>query len=426
MTVPDDEELGKKPNEMRSVSFSPPPRSAGVDNLSDSDDENFSTFLEFLANPNPTEIRHNPQRDIASGGAKLISHLLHKDEDIGEEEEEEEEEKKDGEIDNVTVEAAPPSLPTTSGGSPTKDYNALIKEKQAAKKKSSKKKGKKKKSDIPPAKMSQVLSFLPTTQDKTLLCLGLLFGFLNGLVYPILAYVFSNSFSDLGNASQGLENVRSIAFTFLGVGAYAFVVAAAQNFFFLIVAHRAADNFKKRWFAALLRQDAAFHDVHSISGMATALSSASNKMKRGLGRKLGEGIQFGTTFIGGIVYAFYASWQVALVILGLLPVVSVSAFALMQLNQNQTSSAQKVSVVFKGISICAVVHSFHYWTHYNHHINHKQAYTSAGSVAYGAVSSIRTVYSLNAVPEMIRQYSVATMEAYRNGVRPLVKIGLIK
>ena len=423
MTVPNDEELGKKPKEMRSVSFSiQPPRSAGAD-LSDSDDENFSTFLEFLANPNPTEIRHNPQRDIASGGAKLISHLLHKDEEF--EEEDEDEEKKDGEIDdNLTVEAAPPSLPTTSGGSPTKDYNALIKEKQAAKKKSSKKKGKKKKSDIPPATMSQVLSFLPTTQDKTLLCLGLLFGFLNGLVYPILAYVFSNSFSDLGNASQGLENVRSIAFTFLGVGAYAFVVAAAQNFFFLIVAHRAADNFKKRWFAALLRQDAAFHDVHSISGMATALSSASNKMKRGLGRKLGEGIQFGTTFIGGIVYAFYASWQVALVILGLLPVVSVSAFALMQLNQNQTSSAQKVSFMY--ISICAVVHSFHYGTHYNHHINHNQAYTSAGSVAYGAVSSIRTVLSLNAVPEMIRQYSAATMEAYRNGVRPLVKIGLIK
>ncbi len=54
-----------------------------------------------------------------------------------------------------------------------------------------------------------------------------------------------------------------------------------------------------------------------------------------------------------------------------------------------------------------------------------QAYTSAGSTAYGAVSSIRTVLSLNAVPEMIRQYSAATLEAYRNGVQPLVKIGLV-
>jgi ATP-binding cassette subfamily B (MDR/TAP) protein 1 len=217
---------------------------------------------------------------------------------------------------------------------------------------------------------------------------------LNGLVFPTLAYLFSNSFSDLGQASQGMESVRQLAFTFIGVGVYAFVVAAIQNFCFLLVSVRASDNFRKEWFSALLRQDSAFHDVHSVSGMATALSSASNKMKRGLGRKMGEGIQFGTTFVGGIIYAFYSSWRVALVILGLLPFVSFAAFALMQLNQSQTSNAQK-------------------------------AYTSAGAVSYGAVSSIRTVLSLNAVPEMIRQYSVATSEAYENGVGPLLKLGIV-
>ena len=56
---------------------------------------------------------------------------------------------------------------------------------------------------------------------------------------------------------------------------------------------------------------------------------------------------------------------------------------------------------------------------------HFQAYTSAGSTAYGAVSNVRTVLSLNAVPEMIRQYSTATQEAYLNGVRPLIKLGLV-
>ena len=257
-----------------------------------------------------------------------------------------------------------------------------------------KKSKKKKKSDIPPATVSQVFSFLRTPRDKTLLFVGVIAGILNGLVFPAMAYLFSNSFSDLGQANQGLESVRSLAFTFVGFGCYAFVVAAIQNFCFLLVAVRASDNFRKEWFSALLRQDSAFHDVHSVSGMATALSSASNKIKRGLGRKMGEGIQFGTTFIGGIIYAFYSSWRVALVILGLLPFVSFAAFALMQLNQSQTSNAQK-------------------------------AYTSAGAVSYGAVSSIRTVLSLNAVPEMIRQYSAATTEAFENGIGPLLKLGIV-
>jgi hypothetical protein len=34
---------------------------------------------------------------------------------------------------------------------------------------------------------------------------------------------------------------------------------------------------------------------------------------------------------------------------------------------------------------------------------------NAGATAYGAVSSIRTVLSLNAVPKMIRQYSAAML-----------------
>ena len=260
----------------------------------------------------------------------------------------------------------------------------------------SKKKKKKggNKHDIPPASVSQVFSFLRTPRDKALLALGVVSAILNGLVFPALAYIFSDSFSSLGSASEGLDGVRGIAFTFVGLGAFAFVVAALQNFCFQLVAIRASDNFRKEWFAALLRQDSAFHDIHSVSGMATALSSASNKMKRGLGRKMGEGIQFGTTFVGGLVYSFISSWRVALVILGLLPFVSFAAFALMQLNQSQTSNAQK-------------------------------AYTNAGAVSYGAVSSIRTVLSLNAVPEMIRQYSVATAEAYENGVGPLLKLGIV-
>eukprot|EP00804_Cyclotella_cryptica_P002716 CCRYP_009611-RE/>CCRYP_009611-RE protein AED:0.12 eAED:0.12 QI:425/1/1/1/1/0.93/15/294/1343 len=250
------------------------------------------------------------------------------------------------------------------------------------------------KPEAPVATLFQVFSFLPTPNDRLLLLVGTLSAILNGLVYPFLAWLFSNSFSSLGAASQSLDPVRTICLQFLGIGAFAFLVAAVQNACFLYVSARAADCFKKEWFASLLRQDAAFHDVHSMSGMATALSAAGQKMRRGLGAKLGQGVQFGTTFVGGIVFSFWSSWRVALVILAALPFKSFAAFALMQLNQNQTSYAQR-------------------------------SYTAAGATAYSSISSIRTVLSLNAVPEMIRQYASATHEAYLNGVRPLFKIGLV-
>jgi ATP-binding cassette subfamily B (MDR/TAP) protein 1 len=273
---------------------------ANYDSDSSQDDE-YSAFLDLLKAPTITPAPGpHAYKNVVEGGAHLLQ-LAVGVPAVKEEEEEDSQSTAPMSPSNANAAATKPSqvvLPEK------RDYRDLIKEKQQSSKKLKKKK---KKPDVPPATVSQVLSFLPTTGDRALLFAGVVSGILNGLVYPILAYVFSNSFSDLGGAASGLGQVREIAFTFLGVGAYAFAVAALQNFFFLIASHRAADNFKRLWFKALLRQDAAFHDVHSVSGMATALSSASTKMKRGLGRKLGEGVQFGTTFFGGIVYAFWSS-----------------------------------------------------------------------------------------------------------------------
>jgi len=354
----------------------------GGSNNSDADG-GFSAFMAFIESPSTDGVPTNPHKTIMEGGAKLVEHfwigdIVDDSKSLLQEEKKdcddankvkEVDKKKKNEGDDImaeleksmansknemeimaTLEAAMAASATQSAldkaarDAPNNNNNNNNKAPSKVDKKSKKKK-QKNASDIPPATMSQVFSFLPTPREKALLILGCLFGVLNGLVFPALAYIFSNSFSDLGQASEGLDSTRRIAFIFVGVGFYAFAMAALQNFLFLIVSHRAADNFKKQWFAALLRQDASFHDVHSVSGMATALSSASNKMKRGLGRKFGEGIQFGTTFVGGIAYAFWSSWRVALVILALLPVVSVVAFLLMQLNQNQTSNAQKVSKI---------------------------------------------------------------------------------
>lgn len=124
------------------------------------------------------------------------------------------------------------------------------------------------------------------------------------------------------------------------------------------------------------------------SGLASTIGPNSGKFRRGIGRKFGEGVQFFTTGIGGIGYAFYSSWQVALVILGVLPLVSMAAIAVLTINQ--TKGAREA-----------------------------RAYSKAGSVAYSTVSAIKTVLSLNAIPEMIHQYEESTMEAFRIAVAPL-------
>ena len=247
----------------------------------------------------------------------------------------------------------------------------------------------------PMATVGEVFSFMWALgpANRLIFFIGCLAGVGNGIVYPILAYLFSNSFSDITGAGEnGLENVRDLAFTFLIVGVYALVMAFLQTGCLEIVATRATRSFRMQWFNSLLRQDAAFFDVYDISGMAASIQPNSNKFQRGTGRKLGEGIQFFTTFIGGIGYAFYSSWRVALVIMAVSPFVSLSALGVLSINQTKGTRASA-------------------------------AYSLAGGIAYETVSSIKTVLSLNAIPEMISQYKGATLEAYTQSVGPLVKQG---
>jgi len=238
----------------------------------------------------------------------------------------------------------------------------------------------------------EVLSFLPDQKSKIIYGIGCVAACVNGLVYPALAYIFSSAFTDI--ISFDIERVREISFTFLVVGAIAFVLGTTQTCCTEKGAQAATRNFKLAWFQALLRQDTAYYDVNNVSGFAATISSNAKKIHYGIGKKAADGIQNVVTGVMGLAYAFYASWRTALVVLSVVPLMVITGIMVMKINQRQTSSAVK-------------------------------SYTKAGSIAYQTVGSIRTVLALNAVPEMIKQYAEATQEAYRSAVKPLLLVGLI-
>jgi len=256
--------------------------------------------------------------------------------------------------------------------------------------------GKKKEAAKPMATIGQTMQFMTMAgaRIQIIFAIGALAGIANGLVYPILAYLFSSSFTDIaGAANNGLAQLRELAYTFMIVGVYALVCATIQGWCFETVAAAASQKFRLTWFRALLRQDPAFFDVYDIGGLAGQIGPNANKYQRGLGRKLGEIFQFATTGVGGLGFAFFVSWRVALVVLTVIPFVALSAMATVYYNQ---SKGQRAAASYK----------------------------TAGSVAYSSVSSIKTVLSLNAIPEMLRQYSESTTEAFYNATSVLLNQGL--
>lgn len=247
------------------------------------------------------------------------------------------------------------------------------------------------------ASTSETLSFIfdSGSSTKVIFALGMLGAIGNGFVYPILAYVLSSAYSQLsGAAANGMAAIRSISFKFMVFGTYALFVGTIQTASFEVVAYRASKSFRLHWFRALLRQDPAFYDVYDIGGLATTIGSNANQYRLGIGLRFGQGIQFLTTAIAGVGYALYANWRVALVVFGFLPFASLVAFAVIKINQ--TKGARSA-----------------------------EAYTTAGGIAYSTVSAIKTVLSLNAIPQMIDHYKEATADAFKNTTAVLLKQGFL-
>eukprot|EP00536_Pseudo-nitzschia_multiseries_P017972 jgi/Psemu1/227243/e_gw1.1993.2.1 len=248
-----------------------------------------------------------------------------------------------------------------------------------------------KKVEDPSATISEVLSFAKTRRAKFNLAMGLAASVMSGCIQPAIAIVFSNSFTNFSDGTNP-AGVRQLAYIFCGIGVYAFASMTMQSSFLEIAASEMTDTMKQEWFDALLRQDMAYYDIMDTSGTATIISVNGKKFKRGLGRKLGDGVQFTITAIGGLAFGFWCSWKLSLLLMAIVPVMVLVTGLVLKLNQTKTARAN-------------------------------ESYAKAGGVVFSAVSSIRTILSLNAVEDVIAKFEHATQEAYLGATGQVVYLG---
>jgi len=235
------------------------------------------------------------------------------------------------------------------------------------------------------ASAADVFSFGFGPRQRILGFCGLISALISGCTFPALAFFFAEVFEELSADASGtefLDNIRVMAYTFMVLGALVFVFMTSTATCFETMAAEMNIAMKKDWFDALLRQDMAYHDIEDVSRVATIISSNGKKYQKGLGRKLGEGIQYTMTFIGGFAYAFWVSWRTSLVTLAALPVMSLSILFVTKANQSQTATATR-------------------------------GYADAGSTVYTTASAIRTILALNAVESMITKFKAGTARCYR-------------
>ena len=108
------------------------------------------------------------------------------------------------------------------------------------------------------------------------------------------------------------------------IGVYALIVNILQTYWFGIYGAKLANVVKYEWFNSMLRQDISYHDEETSAALNANLSVETEAISEGMGWKFGLLLQSITQILIGFGIAFYRSWRVSLVFLGLTPLLIIA------------------------------------------------------------------------------------------------------
>jgi ATP-binding cassette, subfamily B (MDR/TAP), member 1 len=160
--------------------------------------------------------------------------------------------------------------------------------------------------------------------DKALMAWGSISAFCAGAGMPAFSYVFGEMINELvgSNPADVESKLASTSLIMTIVGVVVYILQGSFVGCFLISAHRQIARIKANFFAAILRQDMAWHDEHKPGELTARMTGDTRVLQNGINDKFGNGImQFGM-FIFGFGFGFYYSWELTLVMTGTLPLIA--------------------------------------------------------------------------------------------------------
>uniref|UniRef100_A0A2N9G753 Uncharacterized protein n=1 Tax=Fagus sylvatica TaxID=28930 RepID=A0A2N9G753_FAGSY len=228
------------------------------------------------------------------------------------------------------------------------------------------------------------------------LLLGTIAAVINGVILPIFGILLArviNSFYEPPHKLRKDSNFWALMFVALGV--VSFVAIPARGYLFAVAGCKLIERIRIMCFEKLVHMEVSWFDEpeHSSGSVGARLSADAATVRALVGDALGQMVHVIASAAAGLVIAFLASWQLAFIILALIPLIGVNGY---------------VQVKFmKGFSADA-----------------KLMYEEASQVANDAVGSIRTVASFCAEEKVMDLYKSKCEGPRQAGIKQGVITGI--
>ncbi|KAL3994753.1 ABC transporter transmembrane region family protein [Acanthocheilonema viteae] len=260
--------------------------------------------------------------------------------------------------------------------------------------------------DAQPIRHASFVEILRYAQrrDYILFGFGITLSMANGAISPLSSVFFRGMIDALMVGQANLENgtfnietythsVLTYVYFYALLGVLIFLIGLSSMTCLLTLSERQAYEIRKRYFAALLKQEMAWYDKKEAGALTNKLSVGIERIKDGIGDKFGILLQAFTHLISGIIVAFYYSWRMTLLILLAAPII--------------------ILLLFGSIKALAVMTR-----------QEMLAYDEASAVANEVISNIRTVTSFNAQYAEVVRYGDRLKYARKMGIKGIFITGI--
>ncbi|CAF2176082.1 unnamed protein product [Brassica napus] len=229
-----------------------------------------------------------------------------------------------------------------------------------------------------------------------MLILGSIAAVLNGVILPIFGILISSVIKAFFKPPEQLKSDTSFwAIIFMLLGVASMVVYPAQTIFFSIAGCKLVQRIRSMCFEKVVHMEVGwFDETENSSGAIGARLSADAATVRGLvGDALAQTVQNLASVTAGVVIAFVASWQLAFIVLAMLPLIGLNGYIYMKFMVGFSADA-------------------------------KRMYEEASQVANDAVGSIRTVASFCAEERVMKMYKKKCEGPMKTGIRQGIVSGI--
>ncbi|XP_027350636.1 ABC transporter B family member 11-like isoform X2 [Abrus precatorius] len=221
------------------------------------------------------------------------------------------------------------------------------------------------------------------------LLIGCVAAIANGTIFPIFGVLLSRvikTFFEPFPEMKKDSKFWALMFVTLGVGSL--VAIPARGYFFSMAGSKLIQRIRLICFEKVINMEVGWFDEpeHSSGVIGARLSADAASVRALVGDALGLLVQNIATALAGLIIAFTACWQLALIILVLVPLIGMNGYVQMKF--------------MKGFSADA-----------------KMMYEEASQVANDAVGSIRTVASFCAEEKVMELYKKKCEGPMETGIR---------